>query len=308
MLLNINLEPVYRKTYHISKKILDKDNISNETLDSISGNSINLSKILKKLNIDVFNIGFLGGLEGEYIKRQICEYNIENDYINIIDPSKSMVKIKEKYGESIGVESKSPRISRDEIGNMYKLYDSHLYSSNFVCSVDKLSDNLPVEIYRDFIDIAREKGRNFILQANGQYLKEAINAQPFLLKVNKNDLEDITNLNIQDEAEVIKIGYSLIDRGVKNLIIDLENGESIFLSKDHKYKATFNGRSLKLLEDEGYMLSGYIFGFYKKYNLETIIKIGQGFRIAYGLGEDIDLVDMSDVKKKMLSIKINNIN
>ena len=308
MLLNINLEPIYRKTYYISGKILNKDNISNETLDDICGNSINLSKILKKFNVDVYNIGFLGGLEGEYIKRQIGEYNIENDYISIIDPSKSMVKIKEKYGESIGVESKSPRISRDEIGNIYKLYDSHLYSSSFICAIDKLSDNLPVEIYRDFIDIAREKGRRFILQANGQYLREAINAQPFLLKVNKNDLEDITNLKIQDESEVIKIGSSLIDRGVRYLIIDLENGESIFLSKDYKYKARFNGRSLRLLEDEGYMLAGYILGFQKKYNLETIIKIGQGFRIAYGLSEDIDLVDMTDVKEKMLNIKINNIN
>ena len=126
-----------------------------------------------------------------------------------------------------------------------------------------------------------------------------------MVKLKVSDLEDLTNLQLNYENEIIKAANYILGKGIKLVIIDLNEKGSIVLNQERGYRLELNNLDIKSLNiDQGYILAGYAFGMEKDYDLEMTMKLGQAFRIAYGLAENIDDIDMSDIKKIMGNITI----
>src|SRR5699024_10726017 len=144
--------------------------------------------------------------------------------------------------------------------------------------------------------------------AKGEHLKYGLKANPFMVKLDREDLEDLSNLRLDYETEIIKVGHSIVEQGIELVAIDLAEKGSIILTKDKGYRLEIDSSIASLQEDKGYMLAGFAFGFYKNYDLETIMKFAQASRLVYAIEDDLDRIDMSDIKRFMTKIEIYPIN
>lgn len=167
---------------------------------------------------------------------------------------------------------------------------------------------LPDDIYFDLISAANNKDKIFILEAKGEYLKYGIKANPFMVKLVKEDLEEISNLILDYETEIIKIGHSIVEQGVEVVAIDLAEKGSLILTKDKGYRLEIDNSIADIGEDKGYMIAGFAFGIYKNYDVETILRLAQASRLVYAIEDDMDRIDMSDIKSFMSKIDIYPIN
>lgn len=308
MILTICFDPILEKIYYVENLHPKLENFANKKIYNIAGKGIVSGRILNNLNVDIFASGFLGGLQGQYIFSKLKDVEIYNEFVPIKDETRSSVIVIGNDELLTKITEESPRITREEKSSFYDIYEKILDRFDIILGQGNLPTGLSDDIYYDLITMANRNNKKFILEAKEKELKYGLLANPFMVKLKKDDLEYLSNLDLDFESEIIKVGHSIVEQGIELVAIDLDEKGSIILTKDKGYRLEFNSGIDNIGEDNGYMVAGFAFGLYKKHDLETIMKLGQGARLAYGLEDDIDRIDMSDIKRYMSKIEIRTIN
>ncbi len=305
MILTINLNPVLEKSYYMDKLLPRVETKAEKVVYKSSGAGINTSQILNSLNVDVLPIGFLGGLSGKYIYNDLTEQRIDSDFTIIKDETQSAISIIENNKFLWKIVEVKPRITRDELGSFYESYKNTVSKSSIICGNGSVPFGIPEEIYFDLITLCNKENKKFLLAAEDIELQYGIEAKPYMVKITVGQLEDLTKLKLDFENEIIKAANYILEKGVELVIVDLDEKGSIVLTKEMGYRLEIDDIDLdKLSIDQGYTLAGYAYGIEKNYDLDMTMRLGQSFRIAYSIADNIREIDMSDIKKIMSSITI----
>lgn len=303
MILTMCYDPILESKYYVDKLLPKSESLAKKKIYNISGDGILTSRILNNLNVEVSTAGFSGGLEGQHIINRLNELDIHNDFIPIKDDSKSSIIIYQDDYLLTTIIEESPRITREEMSSFYESYGEIIDRYSIICGLGDLPIGMPEDIYFDLISLAKKNDKKFLLEAKGEELKYGIEANPLLVKLTKKDLEYLSYLRLEFENEIIKVGYSIVEKGIELVCIDLNDKGSIILTKDKGYRLELDD-SYNLRKDKGYMLAGFAFGLYKNYDLETILRFAQATRMVYAMESDLDRIDMSDIKRFMTKIDI----
>lgn len=305
MILTIDLNPVLGKTYYMEKLLPKVETEAEKAIYKSGGPGINCAQALNKFNLDAYSIGFLGGLSGKYIINNLRDQGIKCNFIQIKDETKTSISLVENNMFLSKITEPSPRVTREELGSFYELYKHTISDCYIVCGLGSLPTGTPEEIYFDLITLSNSMNKTFLLEATGPELKYGIEAKPYMVKLNLHELENLTHLKLNFENEIIKAANYILEKGIELVVIDLNEKGSIVLNEDRGYRLELNNLSNKSLNtDSGYMLAGYALGIDKDYDMEVTMKLGQAFRVANGLAENINDIDMSDIKRIMGNITI----
>lgn len=307
MILTIDLNPILKRKYILEGYKLDLINKSNDLIIGPGGEGIELAYLLHGLNEEVFLSGFLGGINGEYIRMRLQEAGISNEYLSIKDETMDSIIISLANGE-VNIKGKEPRITREEIVGIYELFSKIIFNADILCCIGDLQNNVPKEIFNYFISFGNRFRKKALLRAQGEELKLALDVAPYLVLINRCDLEYLTNLKLDYEYEIVKAGQFILDKGVERIIIDMGRKGSIALTKDHIYRIDIEKLALNDVSiNYGYMLAGYALALSRKYDLEMMFKLGQACGIVNSF-RNRDTFDMSDIKRIMNDIEVSTFN
>lgn len=316
MILSIDLNPVMKRSYKLDKFNYGTENIANSTSYEPGGEGIELAYLLNSFNEDVLVTGFLGGINGSYIHENLKEKGIIHDFLPIKDNSGSKISIGtvDLFGTkgqvlcpTIIVDN-GPRVTREEVGGFYELYSNLLRNSRIVCGLGSLPMAVPKDIYFDLISMANKSYSRFFLAINGEELKYALEASPYMVVLSKEELEDLIKLKLDYRSEIIRGGKFILEKGVKLLVIDLGKKGSLVLTEEKVYSVEFVDLDKDEIEiNYGHLMAGYAISLKRNYDYEMTLKLGQACGMVKSLYDE-DIIDMSNIKKIMNHIEITSFN
>lgn len=308
MILNVDLNPSMDRVYIVDKIHIGESVLSKSFTYEPGGHGIVATSLLDIFNEEVFMTGFLGGLNGEYFHKSLLDQNIPHEFLPIKEETRTKIKLIDQHGTCTTILEDSPRITREEVGMFYGLYNRLIGESNIVCCVGNNQPlGLPKDIYFNLINIARESRKRIIIDIGNHGLKLAIDAIPYMVVVDQKQLEDIIGLELNFENELIKAGRFILDKGVKYVAINLYEKGSIILGQDKGFILDINKDvEMRNLENTT-MAAGFALGFNRNYDMEMVIRLGQAFGIVSST-KKIEKIEMTDIKKAMGQIEIFPIN
>lgn len=308
MILSIDLNPVLKRKYYLDCLDLARENIPENIIYGPGGDGIELAYLLYSLNEEVLFSGYLGGTNGEHIHKILTERGIANDCYRIRDETSDNIIISLDNSSEIIIKEKMPRITRDEIGGLYELYLKNLTYNDMVCFVGETPVNISDEIFYDFVSIAKKHDKLTMLGLKDKGLVYGIEAAPFLVLLDKKELENITKLKLDFEYEIIKAGQYLLDKGINYVVIELGSRGSLVLTEKVGYRIEVNRvDKVDCKINYGYMIGGFALAIKRKYDLDMMLKLGQACGIVNCFNNNGN-IDMSDIKKIMGQIEISTFN
>lgn len=305
MILTITLNPSVDRRYTIDS--FEKGQIfrTDDFQYTPGGKGINVTKVIKAFNQPVNATGFLGGRSGEYIKDQLDEMDINHDFISINGETRSCLAILSDDGSQTEILESGPSVSSQKVSHFYESYKEILKSTEVICASGSLPKGLPVDTYRDLIIMAKEEGKRFILDTSGEALKLGIEAGPFLVKPNKEELENLMGCKIDSEEEINKaVGY-IMENGVEIVVVSLgESGSRVYYN-GYCYKVSVPDVNVVNPVGSGdSMVAGLAVSLVRDYDIETMLKIGAACGTANAMEAETGKVDMHNMKKIMSEIEI----
>ncbi len=290
MIYTLTLNPAL--DYNLSMEEFKKGNLnlSNERYYTSGGKGINVSILLKNLDIPSTPLGFLGGFSGDYIEKDLDKKGIKGDFVKIKDTTRINIKIKDKIDET-EIAGISPNISEDEKKLLVEKIKK-IKNEDYLVLSGSIPNSYSSSIYKEIIDNLPKKTKVF-LDTRGDILEKTLSKRIFLAKPNLDEIRALTGKNLESIEEIIKEVKPLLNR-CENIIISLGDKGSLFFTQDKVYRALpIEGKVVNTVGAGDSMLAGFLGKYietndlYKSYKFSVASSSASVFSKELGKKKDI---------------------
>lgn len=282
MIYTLTLNTSLDYVIHIDELKTGEINKSSEYKIYPGGKGINVSLVLKELGLESTAMGFVAGHTGQWLESILASQGIHTEFVHLSEGiTRINVKIRSKEEKTLqpvetDINFSGPIVTREELEEQKALLAS-VKTGDFVIISGSVPATVTVEDYRSIVQMLSEQGAYVVVDVAGEYLKAILECKPFLVKPNKEEIEELLNIRV-DENNVEELARMLINMGAQNVLVSLggdggilccSNGESIVMKAP-------KGRAVNTVGAGDSMVAGFVAGYLKKADYTYAMKLGIG--------------------------------
>ncbi|MFD0712022.1 1-phosphofructokinase family hexose kinase [Paenibacillus sp. GCM10027626] len=192
-LTTVTLNAAVDKTYFIPSLVPGQANRASRTIAQAGGKGINVARVAHTLGEPVIATGFIAGLNGQVIRGGLTQEGIGHQLVEAAagESRTCLNLIDESNGESLEVLEAGLKIGDDDCRQMIDKVKQLAASSSVIVMSGSIPAGGSPDLYQRIIEAVKPSGVPVILDASGEALVAGIEAAPFMIKPNK---EEITRL------------------------------------------------------------------------------------------------------------------
>lgn len=225
------------------------------------GKGINVSIVLKNLGIDSTALGFIAGFTGDEIERGVRSFGCSTDFIRL-DGGLSRINLKIRSRRETAVNGGGPPIPPEKVGELFLQLGS-LSDGDILVLAGSIPSSLPAGTYETIMDRLQEKKIRIVVDATGQLLLNVLKFRPFLIKPNREELEELSGRALKGEKEIILACRDLQALGACNILVSLGGDGAILVSETGGVyqSAAPQGRVVNTVGAGDSMVAGFLAGY-----------------------------------------------
>ncbi|WLR41406.1 1-phosphofructokinase [Bacillus carboniphilus] len=230
MIYTLTLNPSVDYKVELDCVLLGELNRTKSESKFPGGKGINVSRVLNRLNVKSTALGFVGGFTGEYINDCLKKENIVTNFVRVEQDSRINVKLKSDSETEIN--GRGPDITNDQFEEL-KTKIRQLTDEDVLVLAGSIPLTMPATTYELLVKICNENGTRFVVDAEGDLLKNVLPHQPFLIKPNHHELGALFETRVNDIDEIVFYGKRLVERGAENVIVSLADKGAVLVNKNN---------------------------------------------------------------------------
>jgi 1-phosphofructokinase len=292
MIYTCTITPSIDYTTYLSDFHTGALNRTNEVFYYPGGKGINVSRVLKRLNVDSIALGFVGGFTGTYIEQFLMKEGIDTDFIETDEITRINVKIKaqeetELNGPGPVINTQQQMILINKIRTLKK--------GDWFVLAGSLPESIPQTFFMEIASICNDQNVHFVLDTSGPPLKELVLTQPFLIKPNEHELGELFDTIIANKHDACHFAKRLVNQGVQHVIVSMGEEGALLVTKDLVVSAEApKGKIINTVGSGDSLISGFIASFTKNQDAEKAFRYGVASGSATAFRSD--LCTKSDVE------------
>lgn len=237
------------------------------------GKGIDAARTLRELGIPCTALGFLAGFTGDYIEQGLREAGCGTAFIRLAEGF-SRINVTIHGQEESGLCGRGPEVPREAAGALLEQLDG-LKSGDLLI----LSGNVPPTLPKDFYEkiLRRLEGRGVMVMADvsGETLLRVLRYRPFLVKPNRQELEEAEGRRLFMREEVLEAGRRLREKGAENVLVSAAaEGAMLFSGDEVLHGAAPRGTALRLEGAGDAMLAGFAAGWLQTGSKREALRLG----------------------------------
>ena len=303
MIYTVTLNPSIDYIIETDKFKIGEVNRANKEELYPGGKGINVSLMLNELQIENTALGFLGGFIGEYIENTLASNGVNTEFIKL-EKGFSRINLKIKNEVETEINGKGPHISEDNLQLLYKKIEK-LKDEDILVLCGSIPKSLSNTLYQDIISMVAKKNVKVIVDATSNLLLNTLKYNPFLIKPNIHELEEIFDTKIDCIDSTIFYATKLKDMGAENVLISMgKDGALLIDSKGKIYLSNAPyGDVVNTVGSGDSMVAGFISGYLKTKDYKEALKLGASCGSATAFSSGIGEKKLIDILKNEIEIK-----
>ena len=136
---------------------------------------------------------------------------------------------------------------------------------------------MDLNIYEKMCEKLKNKNVKIIVDSTKDLLLNTLKYNPFLIKPNQNELEEIFNINISTKEQAIEYAKKLQQKGAKNVLVSMGGNGLVFLDENgncYKQKAIKIKKIINTVGAGDSMVAGFLAGYLKYNDYNEALKLG----------------------------------
>ncbi len=227
---------------------------------SFGGKGINVSYVLSQLGIKNTALGFIAGFTGDFLEKELEKSGINTDFIRL-KKGFTRINVKLKGKAETEINAKGPDITDSEIEKLFEKLTKIKPGDTLVLS-GSVPKSLPDSIYEQIILKLSDKKIRLVVDATGKLLLNTLKFNPFLIKPNIFELEEIFGKKISTDRDIEESAFKLKSMGAVNVIVSLGSKGALLVdeSSDIHRQSAFPVNAVNTVGAGDSMVAGFLAG------------------------------------------------
>ncbi len=287
MIYTVTFSPAIDYVIDLDELKLGETNRSKGEAYYFGGKGINVSIVLSSLGVENTALGFVSGFTGNALERGLKDAGLKTDFIHL-DAGITRINVKLRMRQETEINTQGPAITREKLDALLMRLDRLKEDDTLVIS-GSIPNTLPDNIYEIMLKGLSGRGIRFVVDATGSLLKKVLKYRPFLIKPNKKELEELSEIKIQTEEELEAGTKKMQEQGARNVLVSLGGDGAYLLCENGKcFRVPAIRGSVRNTVGAGdSMVAGFLAGYMQKRDYEYALKMGVAAGSATACGEGL---------------------
>lgn len=249
------------------------------------GKGINVSNVLKTLELDTIALGFVAGFTGKGLEKGLQSMGLTTRFIQVEGMTRINVKVKAQ--EETEINGIGPVIMDSDMNKLYAQLDEIRPGDTLV-----LSGSIPSCLSSDTYEriMAHLFGRDIsiVVDATRDLLVNVLKYRPFLIKPNNHELGEIFGTVLTTDEQIIDCARKLQKMGGRNILVSMAGDGALLLDETgtpHRIGCP-KGKVINSVGAGDSMVAGFLAGWLQTGDYGYALKLGTaaGSATAFSLG------------------------
>lgn len=287
MIYTVTLNPSI--DYVINLKSLNTGQINRVNSENVypGGKGINVSRVLKTLGYDNVATGFISGFTGDFIINSLCELDVKSDFIKL-DNGFTRINVKIKSNEETEINGGGPHISDEKLKELFDKL-SYLKEDDILILAGSIPSTLSDDLYEKIIKHVENNKVKVVVDATKNLLLNILKYNPFLIKPNNHELEEIFNVKLDNLNDITTYAKKLQEMGARNVLVSMGKDGALLITENGQVLISNapNGRVINSVGAGDSMVAGFICGYLNSNSYEEALKLGSASGSATAFSSDL---------------------
>ncbi|WP_276630843.1 1-phosphofructokinase family hexose kinase, partial [Terrisporobacter hibernicus] len=194
------------------------------------GKGINVSRILKNLGHDNIATGFVSNFTGDFITNSLSDLNVKSDFIKL-DNGFTRINVKIKSDEETEINGGGPHISDEKLRELFDKL-SKLKEEDILVLAGSIPSTLKEDLYEKIMEQVKVNNVKVVVDATKKLLLNVLKYNPFLIKPNNHELEEIFNVKLETIDDIITYGKKLQEMGARNVLVSRGKDGALLITEN----------------------------------------------------------------------------
>lgn len=238
------------------------------------GKGINVSQVLTHLGIENVAILPVAGFTGEKLLSMLVDKGIETKSIRL-NAGDTRINVKVLGREETELNAGGPEFVKSEKEELFsKLRE--LKKGDYLILSGNVPKNLGDCFYAEIMEFLCKKQVQVVVDTSGENLKNALKWKPFLVKPNKEELENLFQEKIDSKDKLLRLAVKLRMLGAENVLVSLGEEGAFFVTQEDKCyeKEAPEGLVVNSVGAGDSMVAGFLAGYLETKDMEIALKWG----------------------------------
>ena len=269
------------------------------------GKGINVSRILKTLGHDNIATGFVSNFTGDFIIKSLSDLDVKSDFIKL-DNGFTRINIKIKSDEETEINGSGPDISEEKLNELFDKL-SKLKEGDILILAGSIPQTLKEDLYERIMEHVKNHNVKVVVDATKNLLLNVLKYNPFLIKPNNHELEEIFNVQLESIEDIVTYGKKLQDMGARNVLVSRgKDGALLITENEEVFIANVpKGEVINSVGAGDSMVAGFISAYINSNSYEEALKLGSASGSATAFSSDLASKELID--KLIGEIKVERI-
>ena len=287
MIYTLTLNPALDYDMYLTDDLnVGELNLAKEVKYRAGGKGINVSKVLKNLEIESTAIGYVAGFVGDFIIHDLKKDGINSEFVELEGCTRINAKVN---GNDIETEltGVSPTISKENLEKLIQKM-SELKDGDILVLAGSIPGTVASDIYKRLSKNVKGKVE-IVLDTRGNLIQENMYNNLFI-KPNIHELREMFGEKLETKEEIVNKCKYFLDKGIKNVILSRGGEGALLVNKDFVLEASVpKGKLINSIGAGDSMVAGFVAGYTKGMSIEDSFKLavasGSATAYSYGLAE-----------------------
>lgn len=238
------------------------------------GKGINVTVILKNLGIPNRALGFLAGFTGDFIEQDLREQGCQTEFVRLAKGF-SRINVKIKGQEESEINGGGPAVDQEAMEALFEKING-LQKGDMLIISGSIPPSLPKDLYEKILGLLDERGVYAVVDTAGEALMKTLRHEPFLIKPNRQELEELAGSRLFTREEIVAQGRRLQEMGAQNVLISMAAEGAVLLTSDGKvfFGEAPRGTVRNSVGAGDSMVGGFVAGWLKTGSYPTALQWG----------------------------------
>lgn len=266
------------------------------------GKGINVSRVLKTLGHDNVATGFVSNFTGDFIINSLSDLNVKSDFIKL-DNGFTRINVKIKSDEETEINGGGPHISDEKLKELFDKL-SELKEGDILVLAGSIPSTLKEDLYEKIMEHVKGNNVKVVVDATKNLLLNVLKYNPFLIKPNNHELEEIFNVKLENVEDIAVYGKKLQKMGARNVLVSMGKDGALLITEDKEIFISNvpKGRVINSVGAGDSMVAGFISGYTNSNSYEEALRLGAASGSATAFSSDLATKEFID--KLIQEIKV----
>jgi len=278
-LVTVTLNPAIDQTVSIPNFTPDAVNRVAWEQSDAGGKGVNVASFLADFGYGISATGLLGQDNPELFQKLLEQKGIANQFVWIAGKTRVNVKIVDEIQQQVtdinfpGCPA-TPESLQQLTETLTRLATDHDW---FILS-GSIPEGVPTTFYGDLVRLLKAQGKTVVMDTSGESLRQALVAQPDVIKPNQVELQELLGRSLANEAEIVQAAQDLIRQGLKSVVVSMGSEGALFVEANQVVHAQPAKVDLKSTVGAGdAMVAGTVVGMIRGYSLADRARLATAF-------------------------------